>query len=99
VLGIAADLLHAALYVRIERAADLDVALRGEHGLRGFGSKLPAGVRRAGLHDHRPALRRTGDVERTFDGQEFALVVERVQLVGIEEDAVLDVADERIVGP
>ena len=75
------------------------LALRGEHRLRGLGGELPAGLRRAGLHDHRPALDRARDVERAAHREVFALVAEHVHLGGIEIDAVLDVADEGVVRP
>jgi hypothetical protein len=51
----------------------------------------------AGLHDDRPTLDRPCDVERAAHGQIFALVIEHVHLVGIEIDAVLDVANESII--
>ena len=72
---------------------------RGEHGLRGLGRELAPGLGRAGLHDDRPALDRPRDVERTAHGKKLALVIEHMQLVGVEKDAVLDVADEGVVGP
>ena len=99
VLGIAAGLLHAALHVGAKRLAGLHVRQRGEHHLGGFGGELAPDVGGAGLHDHRPALHRARDVERAFHRQVFALVVEHMHLVGIEEDAALDVADEGVVGP
>ena len=43
-LGIAAELRHAALDVGIERASAIDVARAGEHHLGGFRGKLAAGV-------------------------------------------------------
>ena len=95
----AAKLFHAALHVGIECPADGDVALRGEHRLGGFGRELAAGIGRAGLHDHRPALDRAGDIERAAHREIFALVIEHMHFRRIEEDAVLDVADESIVGP
>ena len=99
VLGIAAGLLHAALHVGAERLAGLHVRQRGEHHLGGLGGELAAGVGGAGLHDHRPALHRARDVERAAHREIFSLVVEHVHLVGIEEHAALDVADEGVVGP
>ena len=98
-LGITAELLHAALHVGVERLAGFDAAQRGEHGFGGLGRQLLAGLRRAGLHDHRPALNGARDVERAFDREEFALVVERMHLVGIEEHAAVDVTDEGVIGP
>ncbi len=94
-----AGLFHAAFHVGIEFAPGGDVARRREHRLRGFGGELAAGIGGAGLHDHRPALDRPGDVERPAHREIFALVVEHMQLVGIEIKPALDVADEGIVGP
>ena len=70
-----------------------------EDRFRGFGGELAAGIRGAGLHDHRPALDRPRDVERAAHRQIFALVVEHVQLVGIEIESLRDVADEGVVRP
>ena len=97
--GLRPSLLHAALHVGVERLAGLDVRQRGEHHFGGLGGELAAGVGGAGLHDHRPALHRARDVERAAHREVFALVVEHVHLVGVEEHAALDVADEGVVGP
>lgn len=98
VLGVAAGFFHAALDVGIELLAVGEAAAAGEHGLRGLGRELPAVFRCAGLHDHRPALHRAGDVEGAAHLQIFAVVVERVHLRGIDEQPTLDVAHEGIVG-
>jgi len=45
------------------------------------------------------ALRRTGDVERAVDLEELALVVDRVLLARIEEQAGCAVVDEGVVVP
>src|SRR5262249_25998626 len=76
VLGIAADLLRAALDVRIELLSVGEAAATGEHGLCGLGGKLPAVVGCTGLHDHGPALHWTGDIEGPAHLQIFAVVVE-----------------------
>ena len=55
--------------------------------LGGLGGELAAGLRRAGLHDHRPALDRPGDVERAAHREILALVVEHMQLRRIENRA------------
>ena len=88
-----------AFHVGVEFAAGVDGARRREHRFRGLGCKLPAGFRRAGLYDHRPALDRARDVERAAHGKIFALVIEHVQLVGIKKQPVFDIADEGVVGP
>ncbi len=83
----AAELRHAALDVGVEALALGEVALRGEHHLGGLGRELAAGLRGAGLHDDRPALDRPGDVERPAHREILALVVQHMQLVGVEIDA------------
>ena len=82
---IAAELLRAALHVGIEALARREVAVRGEHHLGRLGRELAAGFRGAGLDDHRPALHRPRDVERAAHREVLALVVEHMQLVGIED--------------
>ena len=98
-VGVAADPRRAALHVGVERAARLDRPAGGEHHLGGLGGELAAGIGGAGLHDHRPALDRPGDVERALHLQILAVVVQHMELGGIEIDAALDVADEGVVGP
>ena len=95
----AAKLFHSALHVGIELSAGGEVALRREHGFRRLSRKLPAGLRRPGLHDHRPALDRARDIERSSHRKIFTLVIEHMHLRWVEENAVLDIADERVVGP
>ena len=93
------ELFHAALQVGVERAPGGEIALRGEHRLGRLGGKLPARLGSTRLHDHRPALDRPRDVERTACGQVFALVVEHMHLRRIEENATLHIADEGVVRP
>src|SRR5580700_445105 len=52
---------------------------------------------RARLHDDGPALDRTGDVERSSDGQVLTLMVPHMHLVGIEEQTAFLVEEPRIV--
>jgi hypothetical protein len=61
--------------------------------------KLAAVVGGAGLHQHRLALRRAWHVERAAHVEEFAVVVQRVHLLRVEEQALIPVADERIFVP
>ena len=96
---IAAQLAHAAFDVGVEAAAVGDGAAAAEDDFRGLGRQLAPGLRRAGLHDHRPALHRAGDVERAAHRQMLALVVQHVQAVGVEEHAARLVAQPGIVGP
>ena len=97
-LGIAADLFHASLHVRIEPLGIGDMRPGREHDLGRLGRKLAAGIGGAGLDDDGPALDRPGDIERAAHREVFPLVVQHVQLVGVEIDAAVDVAHEGIVG-
>ena len=71
----------------------------GEHHLRRFRGDLLTGLRRAGLHDHRPALDRARDVQRAAHREILALVAQHMQPVGSKKMPVLDVQDKGIVGP
>ena len=97
-LGIAADLLHAALDVRIELLA----VRRGPPPVKTASAvsaaSCPPSSGRAGLHDQRPALDRAGDVERPAHGQIFSLVIEHVHFRRVEIKPRLDVAHEGVVG-
>ena len=73
-------------------------ATRKDH-LRGLGREMAAGIRGTGLDDDWPALDRPRDVERPAHRQDLALVFEHMQPLGIERDALLDVADEGVLGP
>ena len=55
--------------------------------------------RLACLHHHGVPLHRTRHVERPFDAEMFALVVDVMQLVLVVEAAGLLIADERVVLP
>ena len=99
VVAVAAERLHPAFDVGVEALGVGHRAAGGEHHFRGFGGDLTAGLGRAGLDDHRPALDGAGDVQRTADRIVRAFVVQDVHAVGIEIDAVFNVADERVVGP
>ena len=98
-VGIASDAFHPALHIGVEALTLGQRALSGKHHLRGFGCELPARLRRAGLHDERPALHRTGDVQRPAHGEEFAAMVQGVEPVGIEELPRPDIPREGVVGP
>ncbi|GJE72971.1 hypothetical protein CHKEEEPN_4532 [Methylorubrum podarium] len=90
---------HPALHVGVELLARLQRGGGTEHHLGGLRRDLAPGLGGAGLHDHRPSLDRARDVERPLHLQEFAPVVQGVELLRIEEEALLDVAQERIVRP
>src|SRR5262249_27497490 len=74
-LGIVADLVHAALDVGVEFLAVGEAAAAGEDGFGGFGGELLAVFGGAGLHDDRPALHGAGDVEGAAHLEIFAVVV------------------------
>src|SRR5579864_451215 len=92
-------LLHPALHVGIELLRVRKIAPALEYYLSRLGRDLAARLRRASLHDNRPALDWARDVERAAHGQKWPLVIEHVHPLGIEKDAVLDIADEGVVGP
>ena len=98
-VGVAADLGGPSLHVGVEGAAGLNRPARSKHHLRRLGSKLATGIRGAGLHHHRPALDRPRDVQGAAHLQVLALVVQHMELVGIEIESALDIADKGIVRP
>jgi hypothetical protein len=76
-----------------------ELAAVGEDHLCDLGGELAARVRSPGLDDDRPAVDRPGNIQRAAHRQELALVVEHMQPLRVEIDAVLDIADKRVVGP
>jgi hypothetical protein len=95
----APELLHATFYIGIESARIRDIIPGPKDYLRRLGSKLPARLGRAGLHDDGPALNRTRDVERTAHSEMLSVVVQDMKLLGIEIYARLHVANEGVVRP
>lgn len=71
----------------------------GEDGVGMFARKADTGIGRTGLENHRLALRRTLNVQRSFHLEETALVTERVEFLPVEELPGLAVAHEGIVVP
>ncbi len=98
-LARAARAFHAAFDIGIKALARRKIRLRCEDRVGGFGGELPPGFRRLRLHDHRPALHRSRDVQRPAHRKILAFVVEHVQLRRIEEEAALRVLHEGVVGP
>src|SRR5258708_13932622 len=47
----------------------------------------------------RPALDRPGDIERSAHGKILTLVIKHMHFRWVEENAMLDIADEGVVGP
>src|SRR4029077_14891046 len=99
VIGVASDRFSPAFYVGIERLGVLEIAAAGENHFRGLAGELTAGIGGPGLDDDRPALDRPGDVQRAAYRQELAFVVDHMHAVGVEIDALLDIADEGVFGP
>ena len=97
--AVAAHRLAARLDVGVERLGVGEIAAAGEDHLGGLAGKLAPGIGRAGLDDDRPALDRPGDVERPAHRQELALMVEHMHAVGVEIEALVDVADKGVLGP
>ena len=97
--GAAAVARRAALDVGIEGFRLIDLRLGGEHHVGGARGELAAGLRRARLRHHRPALRRARDVERALDLEVLADVVEEMDLVAVHVDAALLVAQQPAVFP
>ena len=95
----AAEADRAAPDVGVELARLGDILLHGEHDVGRTRREIARGVRLAGLEHHGAALRRAVDIERAFDGEVLALVVEDVDLPGIEEPASRLVARESVVLP
>jgi hypothetical protein len=98
-VAIATELLHAPFNVGIEGAGAGEIVACGEDDSGSLGGELPSRFRRAGLNDNRPTLNGTRDVERSANPKKLALVVEDVQLFGIEIDAGFDVANKGVVCP
>src|SRR5258708_39906708 len=95
----APELLHATFYIGVESARIRDITPGPEDYLGRLGSELPAYLRSAGLHDDRPALNRTRDVERTAHIEMLSMVVQDMKLFGIEIYARLHVLNEGVVRP
>lgn len=73
--------------------------MRGEHSFGVSGGELLARRRRTRLHEHRPALRRPRQVERSRDLEELALVVDCANARRIEVASCRDVVGDGVVGP
>ena len=87
----------ARLQVGVEFFAVFEVLLDREQHLGGPRRKRAAGLRLAGLHDHRLALRRARHHQRPAHLEVLALVMEHVQLFRVEEQTRLLVQDEGVV--
>ncbi len=97
--GIAALLRKQLLQVGIEGLRGRLLQMRGEHRLGVARGELPAGVRGAGLHEHRPALRRARQVQRALHLVVLARVVDRPHALRVGIASAGAVVEHRIVGP
>ena len=88
-----------AFEIGVELARLVDVLLDREHDLGRLRGEIAAGLGLAGVHDHRPALRRTLDHQRAAHLEVLALVIEHVQLGRVEEQAFRLVQHEGVVLP
>ena len=86
-LGRAALGRHQRLQVGVERLRRRLLHMRGEHRLGVPRREAAAGVGRAGLHQHRPALRRARQVQRPGHLVVLALVVDRPDAVRLRRSA------------
>ena len=89
----------AGLQVGIERLCRRELLLHREQNLCRPRRQLAAGVRLPGLHNHRLALRRAGNHQRSAHRKMLALVMQHVQLGRMEEQALRLVHDEGVVLP
>ena len=87
------------LQLAIERLRAFETLVRGENHVGGARRELLAGLRRAGLHDDRMALRRTRRVERALDRKVLALVIDHMALRLIDIDTGRLVLGKRAVLP
>ena len=97
--GAAAMRDRAVLDLLVEGLRLLDRPAIGEDRVGMFAGESDAGIGGARLENHRLALLRAADIQRPFDAEEAALVVEPVQLGLVDKDAGLAVADEGVVVP
>ncbi|MNR17525.1 hypothetical protein D3C85_1341910 [compost metagenome] len=86
-------------HILIECLRFLKGLLPGEYGIRFFGGQILPVFRRAGLEDHRLPLLGAGNIQRSLHREELSLVVQRMQLLRIEEDSRLFIPNERIIFP
>src|SRR5262252_10893679 len=98
-VGRAAEPFHPSFDIGVETLRVDQIAATRKDDLGGFSGDLAAGFRCACLNDDRPSLDLTVYVRRAAHREKLALVIQHMQPLGIEIDAVLDIADEGVVGP
>lgn len=73
--------------------------MRGKGRLGVPGRKRLARIRRAGLHEHRPALRRTRQIERPGHIEIGTVMIDCADALAPEVETAFAIVDDRIVGP
>src|SRR5207244_293666 len=96
---IAAVFRHAAFEILVKRLALLQRMQRGEDQLGKTGGKFLAGVRYAGIRNHRVTLRAARHVQRAAHLEKLPLVIEVVEFLRVEIERRLAVADKGVVVP
>jgi hypothetical protein len=89
----------AGFHLAQEVAGFLDGRRVGKHRVGILAREANTGIGRTGLENHRLALRRAADVQRPGHLEETPLVVQRVQLVLVEELAGFTVTRQGVVVP
>lgn len=89
----------AVLELAIENPGILEWTAIGEDRIGVLAGQPDTGIGRTCLKDDWLALPRTTDIQRPFDTEEAAVMIETVHLRGINIDALLAVAHEGIVAP
>ena len=97
-IGVAPECRHPPLHIGVIGPGARDRAGSAEDQFRRLRRQLPPGFGSARLHDHRPALYRPGDMQRTAYRKMFPLVVQPAHARGIEVETAVGVADEGIIG-
>ena len=93
-VGVAAERRGPGTDVRAERDRRLERVLGGEDDVGVPGGEVAPRSRRPGLEDHRPTLRGRRQGGRAADGEVLAVVIDRVDVVGVDVAAARLVADE-----
>ena len=96
---VAVPLAQLAFQTPVENAGLLQRLLGGEDDIGRAGCQRLAGLGRARLDHDGVALRRARCIQRAFDAEMRALVVQRVQLGGVEVHTAVLVAHDGIVLP
>ncbi len=99
ILGAAAELRQLLLDGRIRGLRFLEILHDREHHVGGARGEQQPGLRAAGLQEDRPSLRCAPDIQRSLDLEERAVMVERMDLGGVDIEPGRPVRDQRVVVP